>query len=103
MPSYGTTAAISDEGTPEIAAVVPYEGIYVRDNWERLTERPWWWAADPSIERQVQWRAEIRRYLAHDWFHLPECGARCERESLRIDERDDGVFMIDGRTGDATP
>lgn len=93
-------AAFSEEGTPEVAAVVPYEDLYVRDCWERLTDRPWWHQAHPSIEVQLQWRAEIRAHLRHDWCYLPGFYSTEGRQSIVIETRPDGVFRVDKRTGE---
>ena len=49
-------AALSPGGSPECAAIIPYEGIYVRDHWEQLTACPWWYARSPRIEHQLAWR-----------------------------------------------
>jgi len=92
-------SAFSIEGAPEIAAVVPYEDLYIRDNWARLTSLPWWRRADPSIERQLEWRRDVRKYMRHDWFPVPGFRSADERKTLRIDPRDDGVFLVDTRTG----
>jgi uroporphyrinogen-III decarboxylase len=37
-------AALSPQGTPEIPAVICYEGIYTRDHWEQLFDFPWWYS-----------------------------------------------------------
>jgi len=36
-------SAFSSDGSSEIGVVVPYEEIYIRDRWEDLTSRPWWY------------------------------------------------------------
>ena len=95
-------AAFSSDGTPEIAVVVPYEELYIRDNWPRLTSCPWWQRKDPSIERQMEWRQEVRKYMRHDWFPVPWFYSTGERQVLRVHSRDDGVFLVDARTGRET-
>jgi hypothetical protein len=92
-------AAFSVEGTPEFAAVIPYEDVYVRDRWDELTDMPWWYAYDPNPETQVRWRSKIIDALAQDWFILPLGASHEEVRSVRIEERPDGVFRIDERTG----
>lgn len=92
-------AAFSLEGTPEFATVIPYEDVYVRDRWDELTGMPWWYAHDPNPEIQVRWRSKVIDALAQDWFVLPLSASPEEVRDIRIEERPDGVFRIDKRTG----
>jgi len=92
-------AAFSGEGTPEIPAVICYEGIYVRDHWSQLTSRPWWHAQAPDLERQAAWRRDAIARTRQDWFDLPACLPRADREALSIETRPEGIFRIDRRTG----
>jgi len=92
-------AAFSKAGTPEIPAVICYEGIYYRDHWSQLTSAPWWSAQDPDIQRQVAWQSEAIEKTGQDWFCLPWCYAKEERDSLFIDETSAGVYLADRLTG----
>lgn len=91
-------AAFSEEGTSETAAVLPYEGIYLRDRWDELTSRPWWEMHDRSIERQIEWRSEAWSRIGHDWFQVHGFYSPEERESIVIEPRPEGVFQVDRRT-----
>jgi len=93
-------AAFSKDGTPEIPAVICYEGIFVRDHWEQLTSCPWWYQYAPDIGRQVAWRREVIARTGQDWFVLPAFYSRQQRQSLSIDIRANGVFQIDRHTGE---
>lgn len=95
-------AALSPEGAPEIPVVLCYEGIYLRDHWDGLTGVPWWHEADPDLETQVRWRSEAMARMGQDWFHLPSCRARAEREALSIVPEDGVARLVDRRTGAAT-
>lgn len=95
-------AALSEGGSSKIGVVIPYEGLYVRDNWHELTTCPWWWQHDPDIDRQLRWRAETREAMGHDWFCLHWFYTRAERERLRIEQQGDRVFRIDTVTGTKT-
>jgi len=92
-------AAFSPGGSPEIPAVICYEGIYVRDHWSELTSCPWWYRHEPDLERQVEWRRDALTKTGQDWFHLPECMSASERARLAIDVRDTGVYRVDRETG----
>ena len=92
-------AAFSQSGTPEIPAVICYEGIYVRDHWEQLTRCPWWYQFAPDIERQLEWRRDVIERTGMDWSWLPALGSRSERANVSIESRPAGVFALDRRTG----
>ena len=92
-------AALSSDGTPEIPAVICYEGIYIRDHWEQFSPYPWWYQQAPDIERQVAWRREVIGRTDQDWFAVPSFYSRARRQYLSIEMRDEGVFLIDKRTG----
>jgi hypothetical protein len=92
-------AALSPGGSPEIPAVICYEDIYVRDHWSGLTDLPWWYREAPDVERQLRWREEVMPKIGQDWFDLPSCRPRRERDPLSIVERPDGVCLLDAGTG----
>jgi len=93
-------AALSVSGSREIGAVIPYEGIYIRDRWWGLTSLPWWCTSEPSIERQLRWREDVAKWLDVDWVRVNPHLSAADRESVRIEEREDGVFRVDARTGE---
>lgn len=64
-------AALSPQGTPEFGAVIPYEGIFIRDHWPELSDKPWWVRISPADTTQLEWRFEIAQSLDQDWFDLP--------------------------------
>lgn len=94
-------AALSPAGSDELGAVVCYTGIFVRDHWSALTDRPWWVQWSPSIDEQLAWHREIAQRLDQDWVRLPAAAPRAVRERtcvevvdpqrLRLTDRQDGV------------
>ncbi len=92
-------AALSKDGTPEIPAVICYEGIFIRDHWEQLTPYPWWYQETPDIDRQMAWRLEVIGRMNQDWFILPSFYSRERRQHLSIDVREEDIFLVDDRTG----
>lgn len=94
-------AAFSADGAREIPAVICYESIYYRDHWDEITECPWWYALSSDVERQLAWRREAIANTPQDWFGLPVCAAREDRERQRIEVRADGVWELDAATGEA--
>jgi uroporphyrinogen-III decarboxylase len=92
-------AALSKDGTPEIAAVICYEGIYIRDHWDQLTDRPWWYQHSPDMDHQLAWRSDMIARTGQDWFALPSFYSSGYRKHLSIQERPEGVFFVDKRTG----
>lgn len=92
-------AALSEHGTPEIPAVINYHGIFLRDHWEQVTDQPWWALSDPDPERQFAVYRDLITALDEDWFVLPTGSTRKARKRWIIEERPDGVYQVDRRTG----
>ena len=92
-------AAFSMQGTPEIPAVICYEDIFVRDHWAQLTGAPWWMRLVPDLKAQLAWRRDVAQAIGQDWFDLPAGPSRAERAHLAVEERGDGVYVVDRRTG----
>ena len=88
-------AAFEPDGTSEFPAVICYEGIFARDHWDSLTSRPWWTIYSSDISAHVALNREIIDAIGQDWFALPQCHSRQARESTRIVQFDDGMFLID--------
>lgn len=93
-------AALSPEGTPDFAAVIPYEGIYFRDRWRDLSPRPWWHLHSPDIEQQLGWRRDAAAAIGQDWFGVSPSFSRDDRASMSIQERPDGIYRMDSRGGE---
>lgn len=91
--------AFSEQGTPEIPAVICYEGIYIRDHWEELTSCPWWYQHSPEIEHQMRWYRDFITKTGQDWIVLPRFYSKEERRALEIVTKQDKVFLHDKRTG----
>ena len=91
-------AAFSREGTAEIAAVICYEGIYIRDHWPQFEAGPWWLQEAPDIERQLAWRRRVIEKTGQDWFVLPLGYSREERRNLALEVKREGAFLTDRRS-----
>lgn len=92
-------AALSAEGTTEIPAVIPYEGIYLRDHWAQLTACPWWVQYSLDVEQSCAWRQDVARAIGQDWFALPLGASRADRAAASLQERDGQAYLVDARTG----
>ena len=76
-------AAFSENGTPEVPAVLScYEDIFQRDHWESLTRFPWWYGQEVDVEKQMLWRREAIANTGEDWFRLPFCRAAASRQKV---------------------
>ena len=95
-------AAFSPRGTPEVPAVICYEGLMIRDHWDELTDCPWWYLWEPDIERQLAWRRDMYGRLAVDWMGLGLGHSPEDRRNIRIEPRPDGAYTVDRRTGQQT-
>ncbi|MEW6752160.1 MAG: uroporphyrinogen decarboxylase family protein [Candidatus Latescibacterota bacterium] len=95
-------SALSGEGARQLGVVLCYEGIYVRDHWSQLTDAPWWHQHAPEVDWQVAWRRDVLQRTGMDWFHVAQACSREERRALSLEERADGVWRRDARSGRAT-
>ena len=92
-------AAFSRDGTPEIPAVICYEMLFVRDHWKEFNV-PWWYSDSPDIEQQMCYRREVINAVgAQDWIRLWQCKTKIERNGLIIENRADGIYQTDTRSG----
>ena len=92
-------AALSPGGTPQIPAVIPYEGIYLRDHWAQLTARPWWVQYSLDAKESSAWRQDVAQAIHQDWFALPLGAARVDRAAISLHEHDGHACLLDARTG----
>lgn len=93
--------ALAGRGDGAIGAVICYEGIFVRDHWDELTQLPWWYRVSFDLDQQLEWH---RRALARtdlDWFYLPTGAARSTRARYTLELRGDQVWQIDTETAAA--
>ena len=95
-------AALSPDGTPEIPVVICYEGFFIRDHWDQLTDAPWWYAFETDLDRQMRWRNDVIKKIGLDWFEIPlnDTYSEDDRKHIQIAQHGDIVFRIDTRTGD---
>ena len=86
-------AALTKDGALEFAAVIPYEGIYIRDHWSQLTTCPWWYAFSPQVEQQMAWRREIIPAIGQDWVSLSACPSQAQRAEWQVQASQEGAFL----------
>ena len=94
-------AALSKEGTAQIPAVICYVDIFIRDHWEALTQAPWWYLKEPSLERQMKWRRDVWGKTGLDWYEIPidYKYTQKDRNHVVIEEQGNRIYRIDRRTG----
>lgn len=90
-------AAFSEAGAAEFAAVLPYEGIYFRDRGWELSSRPWWHQHSPDLEQQLGWRRDAAIAIGQAWFATGTSYSTDDRANMSIEERPDGVYLLDRR------
>ncbi len=97
-------AALSREGTAEVPIIICYEGIYLRDHWEQLTQHPWWYKESPDIQAQLSWYRDAIHRTGQDSFLVPTWYnyTREDWERISIEATGGNVFRIDRRTGQHT-
>jgi hypothetical protein len=91
-------AAFSPQGTPEIPAVICYEGIYIRDHWEQVSGYPWWYSQSPHLQHQFAWRSQAIASIGQDWFDLPECLPSSLRENRVVESVGEDIYIADNET-----
>lgn len=91
-------AAFSEEGAREFGAVIPYESIYIRDNWEAVTSCPWWYQYEPDIQKQLEWRSQAAEAIGQDWFHVPSFYSRDERPYVKIEQSGQNLVLVNEKT-----
>lgn len=92
-------AAFTPQGTPTPGAVICYEGIFVRDHADGASPRPWWYLSSPCLEHRLAWYEGYFATPVSDWYQVPVCAPRAEREQMAIEEGADGIFIQDLRQG----
>jgi hypothetical protein len=93
-------AALSPEGTAEFGVVICYEGIYIRDHWEQLTDCPWWYAQSPGIAHQAAWMEQVHPAIQQDWLYLETSPSRGYRESHRVVVEADDIYIENKESGE---
>ncbi|MBN2455085.1 MAG: hypothetical protein JXB29_00885 [Sedimentisphaerales bacterium] len=93
-------AAFSKDGTREIPVVIPYEGIFIRDHWEQLTDYPWWYRQEPNLEKQILWHRDAINKIGQDWLSLRDFYSTKDQGNLNIQTtaNDDKVLLVDKST-----
>lgn len=92
-------AAFSSEGSREFAATDCWEYVFIRDHWDQLTASPWCDQYSPDLERQTAWRRDVLARTGQELLHVDSFYSRQERKDLTIDDRSEGVFLIDRTSG----
>lgn len=92
-------AALGPTGARENPAVICYSSIYYRDHWAQLTKQPWWALQSGDIDLHRAVWSDFIRNVGQDWFALPYGPSRADRENIVIEERANGVWRMDRRTG----
>ena len=95
-------AAFSAGGSPEIPAVICYHGICLRDHWSQVTDLPWWAIHQPDPRTVFAIHRDFISKTGEDWFRIRAGCSHRERETLRIEERADGVFRVNTQTAETT-
>ena len=95
-------AALSPGGSPEIAALICYEDIYIRDHWKQLSSCPWWYSQSPDLDQQITWIRQVVPKIGQDWMHIPACPPKDYRQNHSIEERGGEAILVNGLTGQKT-
>jgi len=92
-------SAFGPSGCRETPAVICYEGIFIRDHLDDVSRLPWWYQYSPVIEEQLEWRRDVIASIDQDWLRLPLSYSAEERRHVRLEVREQSVFLVDDRDG----
>jgi hypothetical protein len=74
--------------------VIPYEGIFLRDHWEEVTNRPWWAFHDPNLSTWLEVEGDLLEKVEMDWISCGLCPSKGWREGHRIEGEGSRVFLV---------
>lgn len=85
--------AISRGLESEFPVVIPYTGIFLRDHWEEITDKPWWVMSNINPSARLEVEEDLLKRLDLDWVECTLCPSRGWRESHRIEVINGRVFL----------
>lgn len=80
----------------EIPVVICYLGIFLRDHWQQVTDKPWWALRSPDIADRLQVDRDLLVKLDLDWIPVSMCQPESWRRSHSIRVENGRVFLVDG-------
>ncbi len=93
-------AAFGAEGTTRVPAAICYTGIFLRDHWDDLTDRPWWTQFDPDPVERAQPEIDMVGRTGMDWFRIHLCAPKGERVAQSIEIDGDAVYLVAKAAGE---
>ncbi len=88
--------AFSEKGADQFPVVICYEGIFIRDHWDKLTNQPWYTIYSPDIEEQIKWNLDVITKIKQDWFYVFPFYSKKERKNIKIIEKgEDKIVLFD--------
>lgn len=91
------------EGTDDVAAVVCYPGILMRDHYAALTGEPWWHYYDPDPVVQARVLTDIYEHAGFDWFGTGPGLSDAELAKVKIVAEGGNAYRLNVETGERTP
>ncbi len=82
--------------------VICYVGIFLRDHWEQVTNRPWWTLHSSHLPDHLKVDEDLIGRLDLDWLPCRMCPTEAWRDSHVVSVDGNGVFVIDTATGRRT-
>ena len=59
------------EGKPGYPVALCYEGLFMRDHIDEVSDKPWDYCIDPDIKKRLSWHEGVKNRLTHDWIGYP--------------------------------
>ena len=93
---------MSEQGTRSTPVVLCYPEIFMRDNWERVTEVPWWGMHSQDIRVALQAHRDLLAVTGEDRIRLWMSPPRADRARYRVEGIDAArARRVDTETGEA--
>ena len=82
-------------------AVVPYMGLFLRDHWDEVIDRPWWTWEYGSLAERCDVLEAMANATGADWAPVGLCAERGWRSDHHVKEQSGQAFLVSRRTGEA--
>ena len=102
-PRERVKVALTKGTRTDTPAVLPYLGIFLRDHWEEVTDKPWWAYQYGSFDDRCAVLDAMARATGSDWIPVGECAPRAWRDEHEVRAQAAEAALVNTRTGASSP
>ena len=85
----------------DFPVVIPYVGIFLRDHWEEVTDRPWWTFYGHDLDAWLKVEEDLQAKLPMDWIECGMCPSAERRSRYRVRGDGGSAVLVDALSGKA--